>query len=415
MPIVIPVRQLEPGMCLASNIVNRFSVLLPHGHTLSENDIAALVRRFPDKMVQIIDPLLDRVVEFEDDSQDQKISLEIRRNVSVVSQRVSGIIRSGTALKADNIAGMQRTVEEMMQYLQDNPVTMAVIEQSGGWDDYLQEHCANVFYLSLVIGNTIRNYIKQERERLSAAKSIHDAMNLTPLATAALVHDIGMVPLERLYHKKEPLSKEDIELIKAHPKSGSEMLPDKIEAMTRLVVRCHHENQNGSGYPEGLEGEKITIFARIVRVADAYSAAISKTIYKKAKSQAQALYEMLQGNYKRYYDPVVLRVFSGIIQPFPIGAKLKLENGRIAVVTRHNSKNPFKPEIIIAFDEQGNSLPEDKYEGPFFLDEHEDIKVASFEGDDISFVNEPIKEKASSDLLENLAKEYEEALDLAYP
>jgi len=402
-------------MCLASNIVNRFSVLLPYGHTLSESDITALERRFPDKMVQIIDPLLDRTVKFDDDSQDHKVSLEIRRNVAAVSQKVSSVIRAGTALKPDNIAGMQRTIEEMMQYLQDNPVTMAVIEQSGGWDDYLQEHSANVFYLSLIIGNTIRNYIKQERERLSAAKSIHDAMSLTPLATAALLHDIGMVPLERLYHKKEPLSKDDIEQIKAHPKSGSEMLPEKIEAMTRLVVRCHHENQNGSGYPDGLEGEKITIFARIVRVADAYSAAVSKTIYKKGKSQAQALNEMLHGNYKRYYDPVVLRVFSGIIQPFPIGAKLRLESGRIAVVTRHNSKNPFKPEIIIAFDEQGNSLPEDKFEGPFFLDEREDIKVATFEDEDITFINVLSQETVSADPLENLVQEYEEALDLVYP
>ena len=223
MPIVVPVSQLEPGMCLASNVVNRYSVLLPYGHTLSDNDISSLQRRLPDKMVQVTDPLLDEFVEFDDDSQDHQVSLEVRRNVATASQKVSQVVRSGEALTADNIVGMQQTIEEMVKHLQNNPVTRAVIDQSNSWDDYLQEHSANVFYLSLVIGNTIRNFVKQERERLSAAKTIRDAMNLTPLATASLLHDIGMAPIERLYRKIGSLSQEEIELIKAHPINGADM------------------------------------------------------------------------------------------------------------------------------------------------------------------------------------------------
>jgi len=415
MPIVVPVSQLEPGMCLASNVVNRYSVLLPYGHTLSASNISALNRKFPNKMVQVTDPLLDEFAEFEDDSQDHRVSLEVRRNVATASQKVSQIVRSGVALTADNIIGMQHTIEEMIKHLQNNPVTRAVIEQSCSWDDYLQEHSANVFYLSMIIGNTIRNFVKQERERLSAAKTLSNAMNLTPMATAALLHDIGMTPIERLYQKAKPLTKEEIELIKAHPVNGANMLPDRIDPMVKLVVRSHHENFHGSGYPNGIQGDKIPIFARILRVADAYSAAISDRTYSRGKSRVLALHEMLHGRYRLFYDPVVIRIFTSITQPFPIGAKLRLDTGQIAVVTKHNRTNPFKPEVLIAFDKHDKQLPREDIEGPFFMDKREDIKVLSFGEEDVSFINEYTEESLSGDLEESQVREYNEVFDLAYP
>jgi len=415
MPIVVRANNLEPGMCLASNVTNRFSVLLPHGHKLTQGDIEALKQRFPDKIVQVLDPLLDSIIEFDDFGQDHKISMEVRQNVSAVSQKVSSVVRRGTNLTANNIAGMQRTIEEMMQYMQDNPVTLALLEQSSNWDGYLQEHCANVFYLSMVMGNTMRNFIKRERERLSAARSIHNAMDLTALGTAAMLHDIGMIPVEKLYRKNDSLTPEEIKQVKAHPKEGSEMLPENIDGMVRLVIRCHHENQNGSGYPQGLAGDKITIFARILRVADAYSAAISDGVYKKAKSMVRALYEMIYGSSRHLYDPEVLKVFKGISQPFPIGARLKLQSGQIAVVTKHNHTDPFHPEVIIAFDDQGQSLPEDKCEGPFLLNEKEDIKVKSFEDEDISYINN-IRDQEDTDVADESPSPVEsELFDLVYP
>ena len=76
MPILMHMNELEPGMILARNIMNRYSVLLPHGHRVKEKDIKSLGRVLPDASVYITDPLLDQEVEFDDDSEDQKISLE---------------------------------------------------------------------------------------------------------------------------------------------------------------------------------------------------------------------------------------------------------------------------------------------------------------------------------------------------
>ncbi|KPK75618.1 MAG: hypothetical protein AMJ79_10665 [Phycisphaerae bacterium SM23_30] len=414
MPVLLGVDDLEPGMVLVNNIYNEFSVLLPHGRKLTEYDISALRRKFPEIMIQVIDPVLDELVEFDDDRHDREVATEVRKNIATVSKKVSQTLRSGVELKGPNVAGIQKVIEEMMDYLENNPVTMAIIEQSNSWSDYLQEHSANVFYLSLVMGNTIRNYVKQERERLSAAKSIHNAMNLTPLATAALFHDIGMTPIEHVYKKQDPLTKEEKQAIRQHPVRGAEMLPEQIDPMVRLVVRCHHENQNGSGYPEGLSGDRINIFARIMRIADAYAAATAAKAYQKAKSALQVLHEMLNGPYRVFYDPVVLKVFASIMQPLPIGAKLRLDSGRWAVVVRHNQGRPFQPDLIVAFDELGDPLTNDQLIGPFPLGQRPDIKVVTFGDEDVSFLNELCNEEAQLEP-EQLTQSAGDLLDFVYP
>ena len=301
-----------------------------------------------------------------------------------------------------------------MRYLEENPVTMAIIEQSHDWNSYLQEHSANVFYLSLVIGNTIRNYIKQERERLSAASSVRNAMNLTPLATASMFHDIGMTPIEHLYTKEGSLTEGEKGLIRKHPERGAEMLPDEIDPMVKLVIRSHHENQDGSGYPEGIPGDRINIFARIVRVADAYSAATASKVYQQAKSSIRVLYEMLYGPYQSFYDPMILKVFASVTQPLPIGAKLKLESGHWAVVIRHDRHNPFAPEIIMAFDEWGDPLGQEELQAPFFLGERADVKVVSFADEDISFLN-GLSESPEMPVPQQVTQSFSEIFDFAYP
>ena len=415
MPILLKVDELEPGMVLANNIYNEFSVLLPHGRHLNEYDIAALQRKFPDILIEVTDPVLDEMVAFDNNQHDQEVSREVRKNIAIVSKKVSQSLRSGVELKGPNVVGIQKVIEEMMEYLENNPVTMAIIEQSGNWSDYLQEHSSNVFYLSLVMGNTIRNYIKQERERLSAAKSISNAMNLTPLATAALFHDIGMTPLEQLYKKEEPLTNEEKKAVRAHPVTGAEMLPEQIDPMVKLIIRCHHENQNGTGYPEGLSGDRINIFARIIRVADAYASATAHKVYQKAKSQIQTLHEMLYGPFRQLYDPVVIKVFGSIMQPLPIGAKLKLESEQWAVVVRHNQGQPFQPDLVVAYDQLGDPLDQNQLIGPFTLGENKDIRVRSFGDENIEFLNDLDHESPEIDANQLLQQAEQSIMDFSYP
>ena len=390
-------------MALATNLMNQYSMLLPADHIISDKDIASLGRLLPEALVSIKDPFLDSNVNFQDDGKDYLVSRKARQGISKVAGNVSAQLRNGVTLDGKHVAGLQQTVSEMMEYVLTNPVTNAVIEKSMSWDDYLQEHCANVFYLSLLIGNTVKNYIKRERERLSAAKSIKNAMDLNPLATAALLHDIGMVPLSYLYSKNEPLTPEEVEKVRQHPTVGSEMLPSQIDPMVKLIIKLHHENCDGTGYPQGLPGDKVNIFAKIVRVADAYSSAVCDKVYCKAKHPAIVLHEMLNTSISNCYDPVILKVFSGIVQPFSIGSKLLLNNGKWAVVVRYNDKKPFNPKIVIAYDEFGDPEMPQVASVIHELGEDDSLKVKSFAGYDMTALqNEKYDSGLESDSTQEL-------------
>jgi HD-GYP domain-containing protein (c-di-GMP phosphodiesterase class II) len=410
MPILLPVQELKPGMCVAKHIEYNCRYLLPSGHYLRREDIQNLQNKIPGRMIYIFDPLLDEVVDFHNDSIDEVLCYQVRGNMNKVLQKVDGMIRAKISLSADNIAGMEDTIREIIYYLVESPATLAIIKQSKSWDNYLQEHSAGVFYLSMLIGNTLQNYLRTNHD--SAAKE----MSLTPLATASILHDLGMISIDELYKKNGPLTDEEKQIIREHPENGASMLPGSINPAIKQIIRQHHENQDGTGYPEGLKGKEMNFFARIIRVADAFCAATANKRYQRAKSPIKVLHEMVFGSYHRFYDPIILKIFASFLQPFPIGAKLKLSNEQQAIVTKHNSKNPFAPEVIIAFDKQGFPLGKESLETPFYLNSRKDIHVLSFGEEDLSYINHlPDQEKLSLDE-EKESKQYiTEMFDLVYP
>jgi hypothetical protein len=96
---------------------------------------------------------------------------------------------------------------------------------------------------------------------------------------------------------------------------------------------------------------------------------------------------MLYGSVKHCYNPIILKIFSSIISPFPVGAKLQLENGCWGVITKNNNDNAFNPELIITYDELGDPVDRSLLRSPFYLRDREEIKIKTFASNDISFVN----------------------------
>lgn len=134
------------------------------------------------------------------------------------------------------------------------------------------------------------------------------------LARSAQVHDLGKmtIPLT-LVLKRGQLTPEEHAVMRRHTVNGARLLVggQQLE-MARRIARSHHENFDGSGYPEGLRGEEIPLEARIVRVVDVYDALRSRRPYKDALSHDQALHVMRHGDERvrpSYWDPTVLTAF----------------------------------------------------------------------------------------------------------
>jgi HD domain-containing protein len=390
MPILIHVNELHPGMQLAENVIHNYTVLVSRGHYISESEIGILRHIAPDCLISIVDADLDQDEIFAEKPKDRTIDLEevrkLEENIRNISEKTHALLLNNFALDANHIAEQETLVSQMLESIRNNPVTINVLEPCTSWPDSMQRQSMNVLYFSLLIVFAFQDFIEKIDARIKYSHKKQQQKNLILLSTAALFHDIGMIPIQDLCDKTKNLTEEEKSKIKAHPVAGYELLPEQIDSKAREAVLHHHENFDGSGYPGGLKGKDINIFARILRIADTYTAASIDKVYAEAKKPIKVLYDMVYGDDRHCFDPELTRIFACGVQLLPIGAKVKLNNGEYGVITRHNFDNPFNPQVIIAFDDRGRKLPKDNMQ-LFSLAERKDIQVASFRDQDLSFLN----------------------------
>lgn len=135
------------------------------------------------------------------------------------------------------------------------------------------------------------------------------------LAWAAKLHDLGKISIPReILHRPGPLSSAEWELIKKHPGVGANILASLpgLEAVVE-IVRHHHENYDGSGYPDQLRGEQIPLGARILSVIDSYVAMTEGRAYQAARTPEEAIKE-LQACSGTKYDPNIVKAFIEVTQ-----------------------------------------------------------------------------------------------------
>ncbi len=130
------------------------------------------------------------------------------------------------------------------------------------------------------------------------------------LEMAAGFHDVGKRYISsRILFRKGMMTPEEFELIKMHSVMGADMLEkDGFDSSVVEAVRHHHERWDGTGYPDGLKGEEIPLYSRIISVSDAYDAMVSGRSYRKAVSPLKALNELLLCSGSQF-DPKLVELF----------------------------------------------------------------------------------------------------------
>ncbi|MEN6326109.1 MAG: HD-GYP domain-containing protein [Syntrophomonas sp.] len=141
------------------------------------------------------------------------------------------------------------------------------------------------------------------------------AVDRKVLHHGALLHDIGKIGIGKaILCKNGPLSNEEWLIVKRHPMLGTEMLEHAGPFPEILsIVRHHHENYDGSGYPYGLAGEEIPYLARILDIADSFDAMTSQRPYHPTRSVNQAM-EELERCAAKQFDPLLVPHFIRMIE-----------------------------------------------------------------------------------------------------
>jgi putative nucleotidyltransferase with HDIG domain len=176
------------------------------------------------------------------------------------------------AIALDN-ARLYQELEEM--FFQTAESLADAIEKR---DPYTGGHTQRVTSYSLAIGRHLQLEPTEKR----------------CLKIAAVLHDVGKIGIEdQILRKPEPLNPDEYNTIKRHAKMGAEIL-EHIRQLREIVpgVKYHHEQMNGSGYPDGLKGEEMPMIAKIVAVADTYDAMTTDRPYRKALTKETAIGEL---------------------------------------------------------------------------------------------------------------------------
>jgi HD-GYP domain-containing protein (c-di-GMP phosphodiesterase class II) len=168
-----------------------------------------------------------------------------------------------------------------------------------------------------------------------------DASLTQQLGLAGMLLDVGkaQVPLNIL-DKPGPLDADEIVVIRRHTVRGHAILVDaQIDSEIALdVCLNHHERIDGRGYPAGLSGASISVYARMAAVCDVYDALTSSTPYRTGWSPGEALEWMMET--EGHFDTRVLRALRRMIGNFPLGSLVRLSSDRLAVVISDDVGSP---------------------------------------------------------------------------
>ena len=181
---------------------------------------------------------------------------------------------------------------------------------------HFSQHTFEVLDAMITAINNNDRYTRRHSEDVTEyALSIADEIGLSPetlrvLRVGALLHDVGKIGVdEEILKKPGQLSPQEFEAMKRHPQLGA-LICEGVPGLKNIVeiVRSHHERWDGGGYPDGLSGEEIPVLARLLSVADAFSAMTTSRPYRTGLSREQALSEIEAGSGTQF-DPQMARAF----------------------------------------------------------------------------------------------------------
>jgi HD-GYP domain-containing protein (c-di-GMP phosphodiesterase class II) len=181
---------------------------------------------------------------------------------------------------------------------------------------------------------------------------------IVQLATGALLHDIGwiMVPQDYLSMTGK-LSEGQWELIKSHPYHSHSIILNqfKYPAEVAETALYHHEHWNGSGYPKKINSMKIPLAARIVAVADAYTAMLTKRAYRDEFVSYTSL-KTVMGDVNRKFDPEIVKALLSELSLYPVGSYVLLNNNTVGYIVATNPNSTIRPKVKVLMDHQGNEV-----------------------------------------------------------
>lgn len=231
-----------------------------------------------------------------------------------------------------NEEDVERSFSPLVQHFREETDVVSLLLTLNSKDDYTYQHSVQVGMLSYYIAKWSG---ESEQTALDAGK-------------AGYLHDIGKCRIpDAILQKPSRLTDEEFAEIKNHSIYGHQIVSESFnDPILALVALQHHERLDGSGYPHGIAGGDIHPMAKIVAVADIYSAMISARVYQNKRDLLVVLRELHRMSFGEL-DPSAVHVFISHMIPNFIGKKITLTDGRSGIIVMTNPTDYFRPLIQI--------------------------------------------------------------------
>jgi HD-GYP domain-containing protein (c-di-GMP phosphodiesterase class II) len=265
-------------------------------------------------------------------------------SVSITKELMTSV-RMG---RSPNVKKIKRVVQGIVDQILNEEASLIGLTTIRDYDEYTFTHSVNVCIFSVALG-----------KRLGFGK-----VQLYDLGMAALFHDIGKsrVPAE-IINKPGGLTDDEWRLIAAHPWLGALALfqlrgQQELPFRSMVVAHEHHMKLDLTGYPRPIRPRTLSMFSKIVAVADGFDAATSRRSYQTVPlSPAQVLQEM-RDNPRRGMDPVVVKAFINLTGIYPVGTLVVLDTFELGIVHSVNTVPEMlsRPMVRVISDSMGNLL-----------------------------------------------------------
>ena len=258
----------------------------------------------------------------------KEIKTEARQTVYDIMEE----IRSGKPIRTERVEPLVERMIESIFRNQDALISIARIKQL---DEYTYMHSMSVCVLMISFGKQLG----------------YDAGQLKEVGIGAMLHDIGKmkIPLEIL-NKNKKLSNHEYDQMKKHVEYSNMLLKETrgITDTSVIVALQHHERVDGTGYPGGIKGEKISGYGQAAAITDVYDAMTSQRCYQNRSEPSDVLKKLFE--WSSHFNRDLVEHFVRCVGIYPVGSLVRLESGFLAVVTGHNERDLLRPAVRAVYD-----------------------------------------------------------------